>query len=96
MKKKIANLTLSIPQKRAGNVICQEKVTFDVFQADGHYTLVPHLTEDERRKNNLPHELNFMVEDGKPVSLRGNMDGNFHVISDAFQQMQENQVFNQA
>jgi hypothetical protein len=38
---------------------------------------------------NLPEELNFVIENGKPVSLRGKMDGNFHVIQDAVAVLRE-------
>jgi hypothetical protein len=42
---------------------------------------------------NLPESLNFVLERGKPVSLRGIMDGNFHVIQDAVKLLQkENQL----
>ena len=91
MKKKIANITLSIPYKRAGNVICQEPVDFDVFLEEDHYALVPCLSEDEQRIANLPDALRFVMEDGKPVSLRGKLDGNFHVIQDAVQYLKEQQ-----
>ena len=92
MKQKIANLTLSIPYKRAGNVICQEPVSFDVFKTEAHYALVPCLSEEEQRIANLPDELRFVMEDGKPVSLRGKLDGNFHVIQDAVEHLQQKQV----
>lgn len=92
MKQKIANITLSIPYKRAGNVICQEPVDFDVFKADDYYALIPCLPEEEQRIANLPDELRFVLEDGKPVSLRGKLDGNFHVIQDAVQYLKEQQA----
>ena len=93
MKEKIANLTVSIPYKRAGNVIVQEPVDFDLFKDEDHYSLVPCLNEDEIRIANLPAELEFRMEDGEPVSLRGTRDGNLHVIQDAVKQLQEqNQV----
>ena len=89
MKQKIANLTIDVPYKRAGNIIIQEPVDFDLFRTDGHFTLIPCLNEDERRIANLPDELNFRMEDGEPVSLRGIRDGNFHVIQDAVKQLEE-------
>lgn len=92
MKQKIANITLSIPYKRAGNVICQEPVAFDVFKSDDHYSLVPCLPEQEQRVANLPDELRFVIEDGKPVSLRGKLDGNFHIIQDAVRYLKEQQA----
>ena len=90
MKEIIANVTVSVPYKRAGNVITQELVGFDLYKNDGHYTLVPCLNEDEARIANLPQELNFNIEDGEAVSLRGIRDGNLHVIQDAVKQLQEN------
>jgi hypothetical protein len=89
MKEKIANLTISIPYKRAGNIIIQEPVDFDLFKLEEHFALVPCLNDDERRIANLPEELNFKMEDGAPVSLRGIRDGNLHVIQDAVKQLQE-------
>ena len=89
MKEMIANITVSVPYKRAGNVITQEPVNFDLYKNDGHYTLVPCLNADEARIANLPPELNFKMEDGEPISLRGIRDGNLHVIQDAVKQLQE-------
>lgn len=93
MKEKIANITIDTPIKRAGNVIHQEPIHYDLFRENQSYTLVPCLNEDERRIANLPEELRFVIEDDSPVSLRGKMDGNFHIIQDAFKQLQTRQVF---
>lgn len=90
MKELIANLTISVPYKRAGNVIIQEPVDFTLYRNDGHYTLVPCLSEDEARIANLPQELQFKMEDGEPVSLRGIRDGNLHVIQDAVDLLRKN------
>ncbi|HEX8313979.1 MAG TPA: hypothetical protein VF609_03250 [Flavisolibacter sp.] len=92
MKKQIANITLIIPYKRAGNIISQEPVDFTVFEDDDHYCLIPCLPEDEIRIANLPTELRFSMQDGKPVSLRGKRDGNFHVIQDAVECMREKKI----
>jgi hypothetical protein len=92
MKKKIANITVTIPYKRAGNIITQEPVSFDVYKDIDQYALVPCLSEDEVRVANLPAELRFIVVNGKPVSLRGKRDGNFHVILDAVKSLQAQQV----
>lgn len=89
MSKKLTTLDIEIPYKRSGGIISQQTVTFDVMQVDGHYELKPLLSTDERRVANLPETLNFTIEDGKPVSLRGKMDGNFHVIEDAVRQLQK-------
>jgi hypothetical protein len=89
MKQKIANLTIAIPYKRAGNVIIQEPVNFDLYREENLYSLIPCLSEDEIRIANLPPQLQFEMKDGEPVSLRGKRDGNLHVIQDAVKQLQE-------
>jgi hypothetical protein len=89
MSQKINNITVQVPLKSSGGVIMQRDIEFDVYRSDSHYTLRPCLTEDERRVANLPEELNFTLENGKPVSLRGKIDGNFHVIQDAVKQLKE-------
>ncbi|HEY1112746.1 MAG TPA: hypothetical protein VGE66_04270, partial [Chitinophagaceae bacterium] len=75
--------TIEVPYKGSGGVIHQNQVSFDVFKMDSHYSLRPLLSEPERQRANLPEELNFVMENDQPVSLRGKMDGNFHVIKDA-------------
>ena len=92
MRQKIANITIDIPFKRAGNVIYQEPVSFDVYKDAAQYTLVPCLSDDEIRIANLPKELEFVLEEGDPVSLRGKRDGNFHVIEDAVKKLREKQI----
>lgn len=89
MSHKITTVTIPIPYKGAGNVIHQQAVSFDVYQIDSHYRLKPCLNADELRLANLPEELNFVIEGGKPVSLRGKRDGNLHVIQDAVVMLQE-------
>lgn len=89
MSRKLTSLVIKVPYKRAGNVITQEDVIFELFREVDHYKLVPCLSEDELRIANLPQELKFTVEDGKPVSLRGKMDGNYHVITDAVNKIRE-------
>ena len=89
MSQKITNITVQVPLKSSGGVIKQRDIEFEVFQSDSHYTLKPCLTEDERRVANLPEELNFTFDNGKPVSLRGKLDGNFHVIQDAVKLLKE-------
>lgn len=83
MGHKITSITIPVPYKSAGGVIHQHQVTFDFFRLDGHYSLRPCLSETELQVANLPEELRFVMKDGKPVSLRGKRDGNFHVIQDA-------------
>ena len=92
MQQKIANITIEIPYKKAGNVIYQEPVNFDVYQDDNHYKLIPCLSDEDIRIANLPKELAFVLSDGDPVSLRGNRDGNFHVIEDAVKALKEQQI----
>lgn len=89
MKNKLTTLTVSVPYKRAGNVITQQDVHFDLFQEDDKYSLVPLLSPNELEVANLPPSLDFVMQDGKPVSLRGKKDGNFHVIQDATKLLME-------
>ena len=93
MREQIANLTISIPYKRAGNVIMQEPVDFVLYRTTEYFELIPCLSDEEIRIANLPMQLQFIMEDGKPVSLRGIRDGNFHVINDAVQQLKERNHF---
>lgn len=86
--KKLSTVQLDIPYKGPGNVIRQREVEFELYQVDGHYSLVPCLNDEERRIANLPGQLNFTIEEGRPRSLRGDIDGNFHVISDAVEKLQ--------
>lgn len=87
---KLTTVEIEVPYKRSGGIIHQQTVAFDVYQVDGHYQLKPLLSIDERRVANLPETLNFTMEEGKPVSLRGKMDGNFHVIEEATRLLQKN------
>ncbi len=91
MSQKITTVTVKVPYKSSGGIIHQHDVSFDVFKLDGHYSLQPCLSPDELRVANLPRELNFTINNGKPVSLRGKMDGNFHVIQDAVALLQKEQ-----
>ena len=54
MKNKLVTLTLAIPYKRAGNVINQQDVSFDIFQEEDRYSLVPLLSAVELEVANLP------------------------------------------
>jgi hypothetical protein len=89
MSNKIASINIFIPYKGPGNIIRQNLVSFDVFLDSDHYKAVPLLNENERRIANLPHELLFAFENGKPVSQRGNFDGNFHAIQDIANELQK-------
>ena len=89
MSHKITTLTIQIPLKSSGGVIHQHHVSFDVYNEDSHFSLRPCLSEAERQRANLPEELNFVIHNGKPQSLRGKMDGNFHVIQDAVALLKE-------
>lgn len=80
-RNKLASLRVDVPYKGAGNVIRQHSIPFDVYREDTVYKAVPLLEENERRKANLPEELVFYYESGKPRSPR-RIDGNFHVIED--------------
>lgn len=83
MSEKISTVTIEVPFKGPGGVIRQQAVSFDLYQEGGNYSLRPLLDVSGRQVANLPEELKFVMQDGKPVSLRGKMDGNFHVIEDA-------------
>jgi hypothetical protein len=89
MSTKITTVTIPIPYKSSGGVIRQQQTSFELYQADGHYTLRPCLSTEELRIANLPEELRFTLQNGKPVSLRGPKDGNFHVIQDAVAALKE-------
>lgn len=89
MSDKITTVTIQVPYKSSGGVIHQHPVSFEVYKVDGHYSLRPCLSESERQRANLPEELGFVLENGRPVSLRGNMDGNFHVIQDVVAVLKE-------
>ena len=83
MEQKMTTIDVEVPYKGAGGVIQQHAVRFDVYQIEEGYSLRPCLNPSELRLANLPEELNFLMQSGKPVSLRGPKDGNFHVIQDA-------------
>jgi len=83
MNSKITTVTIEVPYKSSGGVIHQHQVAFEFYKVDGHYSLRPCLDEAELQLANLPPELKFVMESGKPVSLRGKIDGNLHVIQDA-------------
>ncbi|MGZ3845235.1 MAG: hypothetical protein ACXVBH_04225 [Flavisolibacter sp.] len=88
MFNKIASLNISVPVRGPGNTIRQNPVLFDVFSEENNYKAVPVLNEDERRVANLPLELLFVFENGKPVSQRGAREGNFHAIQDIVHELQ--------
>lgn len=83
MNQKITTVSIDVPYKSSGGVIHQHQVAFDFYKVDGHYSLRPCLDAAELQLANLPQELRFVMESGKPVSLRGKIDGNLHVIQDA-------------
>jgi len=88
MSSKIANVNISIPHKGPGNIIRQKPVSFDVYSECDYYKAVALLNEDERRIANLPFELCFAFENGRPISQRGNLDGNFNAIEDIARELQ--------
>ena len=92
MSNKIATVHISIPYKGPGNVIRQNPVLFEVYSEEDRYKAIPVLDEDERRVANLPDELLFAYENGRPVSERGSMDGNFHAIQDIVQELQRQKL----
>ena len=92
MANKITSVNISIPYKCPGNIIRHNAVLFDVYSIDGHYKAVPCLNEGERRIANLPQELLFNYEHGKPFSHRGLLDGNFHAIEEIVRQLQQQKL----
>ena len=92
MFNKIASVNIHVPVRGPGNTIRQNPVLFDVFSDDSIYKAVPVLNEDERRVANLPLELLFGFENGKPVSQRGVRDGNFHAIQDIVHELQSKKL----
>ena len=89
MSSKITSLSVQVPYKSAGNTIIQKPVSFDIYREENNYKAIPCLSDDERRIANLPDELVFHIEKGRPISARGNKDGNFHVIKDLVKILQE-------
>lgn len=89
MANKMASINIPVSYKGPGNTIRQNPVVFDVYSVDGHYKAVPLLNENERRIANLPQELLFTYENGKPVSRRGSFDGNFDAIEDIVRELQK-------
>jgi hypothetical protein len=83
MAEKITTIKVLVPYKSSGGVIRQNEVEFELYKNEDHYSLKPCLPDTELEIANLPPELKFKMVNGKPVSLRGKMDGNFHVIKDA-------------
>jgi hypothetical protein len=92
MLNKIASVNISVPYKGPGNTIMQNPVLFDVYSDEDHFTAIPVLDEDEKRVANLPDELVFDYENGKPVSHRGSKDGNFHAIQDIVSELQRQKL----
>jgi hypothetical protein len=92
MSNKITRVNVSVPYKGPGNIIRQKPVSFQVFSEDGHFKAVPLLNEDERRIANLPQELLFNYENGRPVSRRGSFDGNFRAIENIVQELKKQNV----
>jgi hypothetical protein len=92
MFQKIASINIPVPLRGPGNTIKQSDVVFDVFSEANSFKAVPILNEDQRRIANLPHELLFSYEHGKPVSGRGTRDGNFHAIQDLVLELQKQKL----
>lgn len=92
MNQKITTVEILVPYKQSGGVIRQHNVAFDVCKDDDHYSLKPCLSESERQVANIPHELKFILQNGQPVSLRGKMDGNFHIIRDVVALLKEQEI----
>ena len=92
MSNKIASVNISVPYKGPGNIIRQNPVSFEVYTEDDHYRAVPVLNEDERRIANLPPELCFRNQNGRPISKRGDFDGNLTSIESIVRELQRQQL----
>ena len=89
MFQKIASVNIPVPVRGPGNIIRENAVLFDVYSQENSFKAVPLLDEHQRRIANLPQELLFNYEQGKPVSQRGAWDGNFHAIQDIVHELQK-------
>jgi hypothetical protein len=78
---KIANFTIEVPYRTAGNIIKNKSVDFDIFKDGTQYMAAPLCDLEERRIASLPPELIFEMKDGKPESARGIKEGNTEVIN---------------
>lgn len=92
MSQKIITVEVLVPFKQSGGIIRQHQVAFDVYKYEDYFGLRPCLSERERQVANLPDELKFTVQNGHPVSLRGKMDGNLHIIRDVVAVLKEQKV----
>jgi hypothetical protein len=86
---KIANFTIEVPYRTAGNIITNKNIDFDVFKDGTQYMAAPLCGLEERRIASLPPELIFEMKDGKPESNRGNKEGNIEVIRRIAGQLKE-------
>jgi len=80
--RKLTTVSVPVPYRGAGNTIREHEVSFDVFEEGETLHLVPLLNVEERRVANLPPELVCHIENGRPISHRGDRDGNIHVIEE--------------
>ena len=92
MSNKIASINISVPYKGPGNIIRHNPVSFEVYTEDDHYKAVPVLNEDQRRIANLPPELGFHYQNGRPLSKRGEFDGNLPAIENIVRELQRQQL----
>ena len=81
-----------VPYKSSGGIISNHAVEFEVTHADGIYTAIPQLNEEQRRIANLPQQLMFKLDHGRANSLRGAKDGNQHVIDAIRAKLKEESV----
>ena len=77
---KIANCTIEVPYRTAGNIVKNKNIDFDIFKDGSQYKAAPLCDLEERRIASLPPELIFEVNNGKPQSARGIKDGNIELI----------------
>jgi hypothetical protein len=85
---KVTSLSIQVPFRGTGNTIRQTPVQFDIYQQGLTFKAIPELDEDQRRIGNIPEELVFSVENGKPFSEKGVREGNQHLIEDIWKRLE--------
>ncbi len=82
-------IEVPVPYKGPGNAIIQKNVLFDLYRENEIWSLVPRLSENERRIANLPEALRFYLRGDRAEPERGSREGNLHVIEDALARLRE-------
>jgi len=92
MNTRISTVTITIPYHGSGNVIRQQPVQMDVYREGDLFKAIPLLDEAERRIANLPPQLEFEYHEKKLNSMRGNRDGNLHVLRSIVEALEKETV----